>query len=84
MRPLERSEIDEENIRRGESASANLRSPVVEAQAWVMNDKGQVELVGCTNASGYAPQFLAKTSYMPYESLELNSTPKFFKVKLLS
>jgi hypothetical protein len=79
---LERSEIDEENTRRGESASANLRSPVVEAQAWVMNDKGQVELVA--QVPQVTPQFLAQTSYMPYESLELNSTPKFFNVKLLS
>jgi large exoprotein involved in heme utilization and adhesion len=55
LRPVEERGEQGKRGTRGESVIANLGVPIVEAQGWVINAKGQVELVAMPQVTPYNP-----------------------------
>ena len=54
LRPVAEKTGERESPRRADSAKANSRLPIVEAQGWMINDNGEVQLVA--NAPQATPQ----------------------------
>jgi large exoprotein involved in heme utilization and adhesion len=55
LRPVEERGEQGKRGTRGESAIANLGTPIVEAQGWIINAKGQVELVVMPQVTPHNP-----------------------------
>jgi large exoprotein involved in heme utilization and adhesion len=55
LRPVEERGEQGKRQTRGESAIANLGTPIVEAQGWMINAKGQVELVVMPQVTPHNP-----------------------------